>query len=195
MLQKRYQEFLTQHAQNGEKLQVSEQEYNYVNQQTEINSSNLLVTENPLKLLSSYVERVEKESEETIKVMDESFLQQDYSFLYRKKSEYVYIESDWFSVIGVESLSIEVDDVFTNIELMFGLKLQKKKENEIKTFFTEHLQAEKGRVSVLFNGQDGLFDINVSLEALPAFREEMSFSEIVTALYDLLFSLHLSLEA
>ncbi|QPC46491.1 hypothetical protein [Mangrovibacillus cuniculi] len=194
MLKKRYQEFLSQHSQQNVPLQVSEQEYNYVNQYSEMNATNLEVLEKPEKILSPYVERVEKETEETVKMMDETFLQQDFSFLYRKKSEYVYIESKWFDVIAMESLSIEVDDVFNNIELMFGLRLQKKKMDEIKSFLTDQLSLEKGRLSVLFNGQDGLFDINISLETLPNYQEEMSFSEILSALYDLLFTLHVDLE-
>lgn len=74
------------------------------------------------------MERSNKESEELISEENSAFLSQPIEYLKKNKDEFLYFESQWFELIGVEALSLEVDDVFGTYNAMFGLKFQKKWE-------------------------------------------------------------------
>jgi DNA mismatch repair ATPase MutS len=74
----------------------------------------------------SVIERCDKETEEVVAKEEESFLYTIVTYLKEHKGEFLYIESDEFEEARIESLSIEVDDVFGNYMALFGFKAQKK---------------------------------------------------------------------
>ncbi|MGR3764446.1 branched-chain amino acid aminotransferase [Rossellomorea sp. NS-SX7] len=135
------------------------------------------------------VERCHKETDELIQNESASFLEKPLSYLQSHKAEYIYMDADWFDEIGIDGLSLELDDVFGNYDAMFGLKLQKKYRNQIEAFFERTLQDENA-YSLLFNGEDGLWDVNVSINDLPSYSEGMTFMAAVEMIYGFLFELH-----
>lgn len=138
--------------------------------------------------MDAYVELCNKETEELIAEETEQFLQQSISYLKSHLSEFIYIESDHFSKLGTDSVCLEVDDVFGTYEVMLGLKLQKKYENEINTYLTNVLK-EDAKFSLLFSQADGLWDFNLALESIEGFREEMNIREVCQLIIHLMNSL------
>ena len=66
-------------------------------------------------LHDAYIERSDKESEDLIAVETATFLAQPIEYLKKNIQEFVYMESDWFELIGVNSICLEVDDLFGNL--------------------------------------------------------------------------------
>ncbi|MDM5298332.1 branched-chain amino acid aminotransferase [Bacillus pumilus] len=136
-----------------------------------------------------YIERVDKESEEMIQTESPSFLNTPLTYVKSHQKEFIYIESKWFDVVKVDGLAIEWDEVFQTYTVLFGLKRPKK-----DTGFLRELLSKWNGAQLQFNGQDGLFDVNLPLLELEDIREEMSFIEIISAVYRCLFRLILQLE-
>ncbi|MDQ7863963.1 hypothetical protein RCO48_31455 [Peribacillus frigoritolerans] len=67
------------------------------------------------RFTDAYMKRSNKESEELISEENSAFLSQPIEYLKKNKDEFLYFESQWFELIGVEALSLEVDDVFRYI--------------------------------------------------------------------------------
>ncbi|XXM72574.1 branched-chain amino acid aminotransferase [Lysinibacillus sphaericus] len=122
-----------------------------------------------------------KETDELIRQESSSFLEEPLKYLKTNENEYIFLEADVFEEIRIDGLSLELDDLFGHYDAMFGLKLQKKYREEIVSFF-QSLQGKKG-FNLLFNGEDGLWDVNLSLNDLPAYHDDMTVKEAVEELY------------
>jgi hypothetical protein len=136
----------------------------------------------------AYIERCEKETEELIAQESFLFLNQPITYLKKHKNEFVFLELSWFDVIGVEAVSIEVDDVFGTYDAMLGLKLQKKYRSQIEHYLENTLKDESS-YDLLFNGEDGLWDLNITLNDLPDFHEGLTMLATYELIYDFLFHL------
>jgi len=136
----------------------------------------------------AYIERCNKETEEMIALESAQFLDEKISYLKRYMNEFIYIESDWFELLGANSVCLEVDDVFRTYDVMLGLKLQKKYEGQIKTKLNELLKEEL-KYSLLFNQADGLWELNFALNGVEGFQENISIGDACGLVYRLLFEL------
>jgi hypothetical protein len=145
------------------------------------------------RFLEAYMERSDKESEEVIQVEDESFLKQPISTLKKQMNEFIYLESNWFELIGVDAVSLEVDDVFGTYDVMLGLKLQKKMESLIKAELNDSLKDE-AKFDLMFSGDDGLWNLNFDLNSVEGFKEDMTIGEAFQLIYQFLFSLVAAVE-
>lgn len=134
------------------------------------------------------IERCNKETDELIKQESPSFLEDSLEYLKRNRNQYIFLEADWFDKMNIDGLSIELDDVFGNFEAMFGLKLQKKYRGEIEMYLERTLQGEK-RYELLFNGDDGLWDVNISINDLPLYNEGMSLIGAIEIICGFLFEM------
>lgn len=145
------------------------------------------------RFLDAYIERSDKESEEVIQVEDESFLKQPIGYLKKQMNEFIYLESNWFELIGVDAISLEVDDVFGTYDVMLGLKLQKKLESLIKAALNESLQDE-AKFDLMFSSDDGLWNLNFDLDSVEGFKEDMTIGEAFQLIYQFLFKLVAAVE-
>ncbi|KGR78618.1 hypothetical protein [Ureibacillus sinduriensis] len=147
-----------------------------------------------LNLSDVYIERCDKDSEEVIAQEQASFLSTSLSHLKHHMNEFVYIESQEFEPIKTDSLSIEVDDVFKMYMVLLGLKVQKKHASAIKSYFEANLHGENVYSSMMFSGEDGLWDINIPINNMVGFQEEMNMKEAVEIIYTFLAQLIRTLE-
>lgn len=186
MLKKKFEAFISSEQENAE---LFSEEIEYAKKQ-EINlEERMFIEKNDASLFSDiYIERSNKETEELIAEESAEFFEQPISYLLKHKHEFIYLESKRFSIVSIDSLCLEVDDVFGTYEAMLGLKLQKKHENTIKAFLNNELQGE-GKYSLLFSQSDGLWDFNFALNDVAGFREEMSMGEACKLVYLFLFKL------
>ncbi|WP_252189180.1 branched-chain amino acid aminotransferase [Rossellomorea vietnamensis] len=106
----------------------------------------------------------------------------------KHKNEFIYLESKWFALIGVDAVSVEVDDVFGTYDVMLGLKLQKKYRSQIESYLDGSLKGESS-YDLLFNGEDGLWDLNFTLNDHGDFDESQTMLTVYELIYDILFNL------
>jgi hypothetical protein len=142
----------------------------------------------------AYIERSNKETEEVIAIETSSFLNQPVHYLKEHKEEFLYVESKWFELIGVDAISLEVDDVFGAYDVMLGLKLQRKFEKSIKTYLNEEFVGKDLSYDLMFNQNDGLWDLNFTLDNLKGFNEELTLGEAYSFIYRFLLQLVDSVE-
>lgn len=140
------------------------------------------------------IERCDKETEELLAEETASFLAMPVHYLKEHPNEFMFIASDRLDVIRLDSIALEFDEMFGVYSALFGLKLQKKQSEFLHTYLKAHLQHEKLTYSAVFSGQDGLWEINLALDALDGFSEEQSFDEVLVRLYRFIFGLLEALE-
>ncbi|MGG4268298.1 branched-chain amino acid aminotransferase [Peribacillus simplex] len=172
------------------KVKLFKEERDYVEKHKLIADDITIVEkENASRFTDAYIERSNKESEELISEENSAFLSQSIEYLKNNKEEFLYFESKWFELIGVEALSLEMDDVFGTYNAMFGLKFQKKMGEALKTYLTKELLEDIGSFSLMFNQGDGLWDVNFALDNVKGFREDLSLEETFNLIYHFLFIL------
>ncbi|MED4139266.1 hypothetical protein P4652_13640 [Priestia megaterium] len=192
MLQSNIQTYIEKEMNvQGQSLSLYQEEKEYALQK-ELVPQNLMIEEKEasLRFKDSYIERVEKESDELIAEESPlSFLDTPISYLKEHRSEFLYIESKWFEFIKLDGCSFEVDDVFGTYKVLTGLHMQKKFGSLLKQFFAKELNESPTSVQLLFNDKDGLWDVNIELDAIKEFNEKMSIGEVLVLTYRFFFHL------
>jgi hypothetical protein len=149
---------------------------------------NVVVKSPELRFVDAYIERNDKESEEVISNESFKFLEQPLDHLKKHMNEFIYLESNWFEIIGVDAISVEVDDLFGTYDVMLGLKLQKKFEPSIRMFLKEHLGDEE-KFDLIFSLEDGLWNLNFDLDSVEGFNETITLGRAFQLIYRFLFKL------
>lgn len=147
-----------------------------------------------LNLSEVYIERCDKDSEDVIAQEQASFLNTPVTYLKQHMTEFIYIESNAFEPIKTDSLSLEIDDVFKTYMVLFGLKVQKKHASVIKTYLEENLHGENIYSSMMFSGEDGLWDMNLPLDNMTGFHEDMTVQEALALINGFLSELVRTIE-
>nr|WP_106779635.1 protoporphyrinogen oxidase [Lysinibacillus timonensis] len=142
-----------------------------------------------LNLNDAFIERCNKETEEVITQEQPSFLSTPITFLKQHREEFVYIESPEFEAYKTDAISIELDDVFNIYMALLGFKVQKKHTSAIKTFLSEQLQGENQYFSASFSGDEGLWELNIPIEGIKGFNENLTISEVLVSTIGFLQSL------
>ena len=142
----------------------------------------------------AYIERCDKQTENMIKLESSKFLTQPIDYLKKHENEFIYLESKWLDVVRVDAISLEVDDVFGTYDVMVGLKLQKKAGDKMKEYLNRHLHGEEAKFDLLFNGDEGLWNLNFALDYVKGFDENMTIGEGFQLIYGFLFKLEEAME-
>lgn len=192
MLQSNIQTYIEKEMNvQGQSLSLYQEEKEYALQKKLV-PQNLMIEEKEesLRFKDSYIERVDKETEELIAEESPlSFLDTPISYLKEHRSEFLYVESKWFEFIKLDGCSFEVDDVFGTYKVLTGLHMQKKFGSLLKQFFAKELNESPTSVQLLFNDKDGLWDVNIELDAIKEFNEKMSIGEVLVLIYRFFFHL------
>jgi hypothetical protein len=197
MLKKQMEKYITSAIENqptNEQLTLGlfKEEKDYIKRNhllPENQNITFLEKDSSLRFQEAYIERSDKETEELIAEEGPSFLTQPLKYLNNNQKEFVYLESDWFDLTGVDGVSLEVDDVFMTYSVLLGLKLQKKYELPLKAFLDQHLNGEVPKYSLMFNQNDGLWDVNFTLNYVEGFNKDMSMEEAYTIIHRFIFNL------
>lgn len=177
-----------------QKLELFSEEKEYAERHhfltSEMKEKLTVIEKNPtLRFMDAYIERSDKETEEVIGVEKSSFLQQPLDHLKKQMNEFIYLESNWFEMINVDAVSLEVDDVFRTYDVMLGLKFQKKFEGTIKSYLENHLSGDEAKFDLMFNHDDGLWNLNFDLNSIDGFNDGMTIGEAYQLIYQFLFNL------
>ncbi|WP_059173143.1 hypothetical protein [Bacillus sp. FJAT-27445] len=150
---------------------------------------------NPVeRFKDAYIELSDKETEQMVSKGGQELLQQPISFLKKNLNQFIYVESQWFELVDVDAVVFEVDDVFRNYQALLGLKLQKKYGEALNQLLQGKFEFAKNDYSLMFDGGEGIWNFNFSLESLKEFNEERSIDETLNFVYRFLFSLLESVE-
>ncbi|HLU23324.1 MAG TPA: branched-chain amino acid aminotransferase [Bacillaceae bacterium] len=189
MLQKQIQQYISSQLNEGKELEVYAEEKVYIEKHGLANDVTLMEKDPTTRFQDAYIERCDKETEETLSEESFTFLQQPINYLKKHKNEFLYLESNWLEVIGVDAITFEVNDVFGTFDVMVGLKLQKKFEAALKEYLRSELQGDEVRFELMFNQNDGVWDLNFPLDYVDGFQEDMSLEEAYRFIYRFLFTL------
>jgi hypothetical protein len=168
------------------KLYEEEKEYS---ERHQLISEDIELISKSTRFEDAYIERSEKELENMIAEESSTFLNQPIDYLKQHKNEFIYIESSWFDIIGVDAVSLEMDDLFGVYDVMLGLKLQKKYDKALKANLKNQLAGDEANFDLMFNAPDGLWNLNFALNYVEGFKEDMSLSEAYSLIYAFLFKL------
>ncbi|MFD1781651.1 branched-chain amino acid aminotransferase [Fredinandcohnia salidurans] len=191
MLQKQMKKYISSELMSEEKqVAVFQEEKEYIERYELISHDVTLIEKDPTtRFREAYIERCDKETEETLSKESFGFLEHPIDYLEKHKNEFLYFESKWLELIGVDAIAFEVNDVFGTYDVMVGLKLQKKFESPLKENLRKELRGDEAKFVLMFNQGDGLWDLNFALNYVNGFKEEMSLEEAYRLIYRFLFTL------
>ena len=185
MLKSQLEQYLDAHT-NEQNIPLFEVEREYA-EKHQLLPAEVTVMEKDFQF--QLIERCDKETEDVIRAEEPSFLQDSISYLKEHPHEFVYVESNAFELIRIDAIAVEFDEVFdTNIAL-FGLRLHKKFGSAIQAYMDTHLHGDKTKFSVIFSGEDGLWDVNFALDAMEGFTVDLSFEKVYEMIYRFVFKL------
>lgn len=147
------------------------------------------MVEKEIDFSNVYIERCDKETENLIAVEEANFLQTPIDYLQKNEQEFIYLESTYFHELGVDALSIEMDDVFRTYDVMLGLAAPKKLEQAIRQFLDATLVGDGVKFDLMFDQNDGVWNVNFTLNLLPEFQENISLEEAFRYIYKVLAGL------
>ncbi|MEK4425233.1 protoporphyrinogen oxidase [Solibacillus sp. FSL K6-1523] len=129
------------------------------------------------------VERCSKETEETIAVAEAAFINTPISYLKENQSEFIFAQSTQFQDIRIDEMALEFDDAFRLYTALFGLKVQKKHSDAIRRYLKENVKSALGSSSASFSMQEGLWELNVAVDCLEGFNEQLTIQQVYELLY------------
>lgn len=136
-----------------------------------------------LNLHLEVVERCSKETEDTITAEAVTFVTTPIQYLKENQGEFIYLECTEFQDIRVDAVALEFDDAFSMYTALFGLKLQKKHSEAIHRYLKEHVKPALGSSSAAFSGQEGLWELNIAIDCIEGFNEQLTIEEVCHLLY------------
>lgn len=193
-LTKRIEEQQTLQKKDTVKVELFNEELNYIVIHQlipeDVQEKVTLVEKNAdLRFSNAYIECCDKETEQLISKEESDFFKQPLEFLKKHKNEFIYFDSEWLGLIGVDAISLEADDVFGTYDVMLGLKLQKKYETALRGQLNRTLSGEEPKFDLVFNHDDGLWDLNFTLNYVDGFNDDISIGEGCLLIYRFLFNL------
>ncbi|ALC90736.1 hypothetical protein AM500_13770 [Bacillus sp. FJAT-18017] len=141
------------------------------------------------RFMNAYIERSNKETEQLIAEAGPELLEQPLTYLQENKNEFLYMESEWFELIGVDAVSLEMDDLFGHYSALVGLKLQKKYGEQLRKVLEEEFGFDKLDYGLMFDANEGIWNFNFSINKLNDFFENMTIGEAFSRIYRFLFQL------
>lgn len=182
--------FISSKLTNEQQVEIYPEEKEYITKHNLISGDVTFIEKDPTtRFQDAYIERCDKETEEILSKESFTFLEQPIDYLQKHKNEFIYIESDWFELIGVDGISFEVNDLFGTYDVLLGLQLKKKYEGSLKEYLHNQLHGDQARFELMFNQNDGVWDFNFALDYMDEFNEEMSIENACRLVYQFLFKL------
>jgi hypothetical protein len=175
--------------QNSDRILLFKEEREYVEKNQLVVTKPFEEKDSSTRFDGAYIERCDKETENMIKNELSAFLTQPIAYLKKHKNEFIYLESIWFELIGVEAVSLEADDVFGTYDVMLGLKLQKKFEKMLKDNLNSQLHSDEAKFDLMFSLEDGLWNLNFALNYVEGFQEDLTIGEAFQLIHRFLFRL------
>ena len=131
---------------------------------------------------TNVIERCHKETEETLAVEQVAFLQQPISYFKKEIEQFLYVDASEFEAVKMDAVVIEFDEMFKVHTALFGLAIQKKHSQALKVYLRDHLKGMLGSSSAMFNGDEGLWEVNIAFEAMDSFTGDETIEQAIEKL-------------
>jgi hypothetical protein len=188
MLKQEVQKYIE--AQGDASIQLFKEEKEYAERNHLLKEGVSVVEKQPSeRFTDAYIERGDKETENFLGEESSDFLNQPIRYFKEHKNEFMYLETKWFDIIGVDAVSFEMDDVFGTYDVMLGLKLQKKYGNAINRYLESELKGEAAKFNLMFDANEGIWNMNFALNGNEGFSENLTINEACNIIYAFLFKL------
>lgn len=128
------------------------------------------------------LERCNKETEALIATEEASFLQQPISYFKKEVEQFLYVAADEFAAVKMDAVVVEFDEMFKVHTALFGLSIQKKYSQALKTYLRDNLKGMLGSSSAMFNGDEGLWEVNIAFEAMATFNGDETIEQAIQQL-------------
>lgn len=128
------------------------------------------------------LERCHKETEQTLAVEETAFLQQPITYFKKEIEQFLYVGASEFEAVKMDAVVIEFDEMFKVHTALFGLSIQKKYSQALKGYLRDHLKGMLGSSSAMFNGDEGLWEVNIAFEAMEGFTGEETIEQAIEKL-------------
>ncbi len=148
-----------------------------------------------VKLDLELLERCSKETEDTITAEGAAFAATPISYLKENQGEFIYVESAQFLDIKIDAIALEFDEAFNLYTALFGLRLQKKHSETIRQYLKANVKSALGSSSAAFSGQEGLWELNIAVDCIEGFSEELSIEAVCELLYNFVAQLLVAVNA
>ena len=137
-----------------------------------------------MALTINVLERCHKETEETIAVEQAAFLQQPITYFKNEIEQFLYVGAAEFEIAKMDAVVVEFDEMFKVHTALFGLSIQKKYSQALKVYLRDHLKGMLGSSSAMFNGDEGLWEVNVAFEAMESFKGDETIEQAIEKLIE-----------
>src|SRR5690625_1944170 len=109
MLHKRMKKYISSElTSEANKVEIYQEEKEFIKKYDLVSNDITIIDKDPkTRFLDAYIERGDKQTEETLAVESFAFLEQPMDYLQKHKNEFLYIESNWLEIIGVDAISLE----------------------------------------------------------------------------------------
>ncbi|WP_121613113.1 branched-chain amino acid aminotransferase [Mesobacillus foraminis] len=190
MLKKSLENYISETVKEDNVIELFQEEKEYA-EKNNLLGEEIIIKERSedTRFLTAYIERGDKETEEFLGEENPAFLNQSIDYFKKNKNEFMYLESEWFGLLKVDAVSFEADDVFGTYDVMLGLKLQKKYEAALKNRLKASLKEEEAKFDVMFDANEGLWNVNFALNDVAGYKEDMTIQQAYILIYRFLFSL------
>ena len=128
------------------------------------------------------LERCNKETEALIATEEAGFLQQPISYFKKEVEQFLYVAADEFAAVKMDAVVVEFDEMFKVHTALFGLSIQKKYSQALKTYLRDNLKGMLGSSSAMFNGDEGLWEVNIAFEAMATFNGDETIEQAIQQL-------------
>lgn len=180
MLKKKFEKLIEEQGKGLALLPIEKQYAEKHELTTEASEKELTIT---------VLERCNKETEELIAEEGTEFLATKISYIKENQAEFVYAEIAELDHIRTDAFALEFDEAFEVYTAMFAVALQRKYRADIQAHLLATLDLEQAKSSVAFEGVEGVWEMNIALDSMTGFRDDMTFGEVYDLLYTFVFTL------
>ncbi|WP_053363720.1 hypothetical protein [Bacillus sp. FJAT-27251] len=189
MLKQEIQKYL-EAQEDAASIQLFREEKEYAEKNRLLKEGEGVVEKHPSeRFKEAYIERGDKETENFLGEESAEFLSQPIGYFKKHKNEFMYLETKWFDIVGVDAVSFEMDDVFGTYDVMLGLRLPKKYGKAMNSYLESQIKGEDAKFDLMFDANEGIWNLNFALNGLEGFSEELTIDEAYRLIYALLFKL------
>lgn len=120
-----------------------------------------------------------KETDEAVKLGDETFLAEPLTILKTQIENYLYVSKPHYADWKVEGYVLELDDIFRFYNLLVGLYIPKSKLAAVDEVLQSMWTNPDFKYALTYEANEGLAELNVPLNYVENFNERATIGETI----------------
>ncbi|MFC4354626.1 hypothetical protein ACFO0S_05965 [Chryseomicrobium palamuruense] len=120
-----------------------------------------------------------KETDEPVKLEDESFLAEPLSILKTQIENYLYVSKPHYADWKVEGYVLELDDIFRFYNLLVGLYIPKSKLAAVDEVLQSMWTNPDFNYALTYEANEGIAELNIPINYVKNFNEHATIGETI----------------